>query len=120
MINAINSVGNNVYKKQNVAFGQTADIERVVKEQSQMDMSVKKRSKAGGFFRYVATQVVAGALFSAIWDGAVNLFRIIGKKKDLIPMKEIAKRAGAMGVLFAVVGLVFSGVAGLFAKRNNK
>ena len=120
MINAVNSVSNNLYKKQNTSFGQTTDVERAVKEQPQMEMPVKKRSKTGGFFRYVATQVVAGAVFSGIWDGAVNLFRMIGKKKDLIPMKEIAKRAGVMGVLFAVVGLVFSGVAGLFAKRNDK
>ena len=116
MIQAINSVNTNSYKKQNASFKQQP-------QQVELDLPEvpkKKPSKAAAWGRYLGTQFVAGAIFSSIWDGATNIFRAIRKTKPVIPAKEVITRAGIVGGMFALIGVVFAAIDVAIAKKKAK
>ena len=79
----------------------------------------KARNKA--IAKHFASQVVAGAVLSGIWDGAINLYRTVSKNgKELIKLPEIGKRAAVMGGIFALISAVFMGVdAVMYRKKHN-
>lgn len=121
MIQPLNSIGTNccgTTRKQ--SFGdnpQTQDKPFVVENKEQI--LGKKPSKAKLLAGYTATQFAAGAIVSGIFDGLTNLWRIAFKNKELMPLKEIGGRAAFMGAAFAVIGLVFTAIGSLMAKKNN-
>lgn len=111
MINAINSTTANCSPLKKQSFGQG-------KAQAIYQPEVKKaRRKA--IAKHLASQVVAGAVFSGIWDGAINLYRVVSKNgKELIKLPEIAKRAGLMGGLFALMSVVFMGIDSVMYRKK--
>lgn len=112
MIQAINSVNTNSYKKQNTSFKRQ-------EMQEQIGAIYKPPSKAKRLASYLGTQFIAGAIFSTVWDAGLNAFKAI-KKTPLIPLKEIASRSVTVGALFTLVGLVFAGIDGILAKKRAK
>ena len=112
MIQAINSVNTNSYKKQNASFKQQG-------MQQQLGAIYKPPSKAKRIATYLGTQFVAGAIFSAVWDAGLNAFKAI-KKTPMISLKEIASRSVMVGALFTLVGAVFAGIDTILAKKRAK
>ena len=83
--------------------------------------STKKRNrknKLANAAGYIGTQFAAGAIVSGIFDGLTNAYRAIKKNHALIPIKEIGSRAAFTGAVFAVIGLVFSGIAAAVSAKN--
>lgn len=112
MIQAINSVNTNSYKKQNTSF-------KKQEIQEQVGAIYKPPSKAKRIANFIGTQFVAGAIFSAVWDAGLNAFKAI-KKTPLIPLKEIASRSVVVGTLFTLVGVVFAGIENVLSKKRAK
>ena len=84
MINAINSSTANCSPLKQQSFG----AKQINPEQIQENQYKKARNKA--IAKHFASQVVAGAIFSGIWDGAINLYRVVSKNgKELIKLPEI-------------------------------
>ena len=112
MIQAINSVNTNSYKKQNTSF-KKQDI------QEQVGAIYKPPSKAKRLANYLGTQFVAGAIISGILDGTINLINVV-RKKPVMPIKQLAFNATYLGVVFVVAGAVFAGVDSILAKAKAK
>ena len=113
MINAINSSTVNCSPLKQQSFG-----EKKVQAIYQPEVEKAKRKAIAKHF---ASQVVAGAVLSGIWDGAINLYRTVSKNgKELIKLPEIGKRAAVMGGIFALISAVFMGVdAVMYRKKHN-
>ena len=120
MIQPLNSTSVNCCgsaKKQ--SFGdnpQTQDKTFVVRDKEQL--FGKKPSKAKMLAGYTATQFAAGAIVSGIFDGLTNLYRTIAKNKPVMPLKEMAGRAGFTGAAFAIIGLVFTAIAAAMNRKE--
>ena len=108
MIQSVNTVSSNTNccgTKRKQSFGRT-------------DSEYKQPSKAGRLAAYTATQLAAGAVVSGIFDGMTNLYRKVAKNKDLLKLKEMGVRAGFTGTCFAVIGLVFTAIGAMMAKKH--
>ena len=118
MIQAVNFSTNN-YSKNNIkpSFAQKAPEEFIDYKPEELKKRNKK-SKLASAAGYIATQFAAGAIVSGIFDGLTNAYRAIKKNHALIPIKEIGSRAAFTGAVFAVIGLVFSGIAAAVSAKN--
>ena len=120
MIQAVNFSTNNYQKANNKpSFAQNAQ-EGIIDYPQEAEALKKrnKKSKLAGVAGYIATQFAAGAIVSGIFDGLTNAYRAIRKNHALIPIKEIGSRAAFTGAVFAVIGLVFSGIAAAVSSKN--
>ena len=117
MIQAVNFSTNNYSKvNQNPSFAKKAP-ETFVDYEAEEVKKRNKKSKLAGLAGYMFTQFVAGAVVSGVLDGLTNGYRLIAKKPNLIPFKQIASRAGVMGGAFALIGLIFAGINSIAARR---
>ena len=115
MISAINSSTVNCSPLKQQSFG----AKQITPEQIQEKQYKKARNKS--IAKHFASQVVAGAIFSGIWDGAINLYRVVSKNgKELIKLPEIGKRAAVMGGIFALISAVFMGIDAVMYRNKNK
>ena len=115
MINAINSSTANCSPLKQQSFG----AKQINPEQIREKQYKKARNKA--IAKHFASQVVAGAVLSGIWDGAINLYRVVSKNgKELIKLPEIGKRAAVMGGIFALISAVFMGVDAVMYRKKHK
>lgn len=114
MINAINSTTANCSPLKQQSFGK--------KNAQAIYQPEVEKAKRKALAKYFATQVVAGAIFSGIWDGAINLYRAVSKNgKEYIKLPEMGKRAAMMGGIFALISAVFMGInAAMYSKKNNQ
>ena len=121
MIQAVNFSTNNYQKANNKpSFAQNAQ-EGIIDYKPEELKKRNKRNKLANAAGYIATQFAAGAIVSGIFDGLTNAYRAIKKNHALMPIKEIGSRAAFTGAVFAVIGLVFSGIAAaVSAKNKNK
>lgn len=119
MINAINSTTANCSPLKQ-SFGQKAPAGQVDYRPEELDKKQFKKARNKAIAKHFATQVVAGAVFSGIWDGAVNLYRAVSKNgKELMKLPEIGKRAALMGGVFALISAVFMGInAAMYSKKQ--
>ena len=119
MIQAVNFSNNNYSTKTNTnpSFAQKAEPGFVDYRADEFEKP-KKKSKAARFFGYIGMQFAAGAIVSGIFDGLTNDFRAIKKNHPPIPLKDMGTRAAFTGAAFAVIGLVFNGIAAAFSKKN--
>lgn len=120
MIQAVNSINANNYPKvKKQSFGQDVPVEFLDYKPEEIKKQ-KKPSKLGAFAGYIATQFAAGAIFSGIFDGGINLFRAIKKNKELLSFKEIGSRAAILGAMFALVGVIFNGIDAVIMNNKHK
>ncbi len=118
MIQAVNFSTNN-YSKTGAKPSFAQNTQEGIIDYKQEELKKRNRkSKLSSAAGYIATQFAAGAIVSGIFDGLTNAYRAIKKNHALVPIKEIGSRAAFTGAVFAVIGLVFSGIAAAFAKRN--
>lgn len=109
MIQALNTSNTNSYKAQTPNFGQN---------NNQGPQKRERHSKTAATVGYLGTQFIAGAVVQSIIDGLTNAYRAIRKTQPTIPLKEIAQRAAFTGSIFAVIGLVFTGIHALMTKHH--
>lgn len=109
MIQGISSA-NNYSKVNNQSFGRK-DFSK------DGEYTPKKPSKAARMGVYLGTQFAAGVLVQAVIDGVINGVSAI-RKKPTIPFKQIAQRSAFTGAIFAVIGLVFTGIGALMANKH--
>lgn len=115
MINAINSTTANCSPLKQQSFGK-----KNVYSPQELEEKQYKKARNKAIAKHFATQVVAGAVFSGIWDGAINLYRAVSKNgKELMKLPEIGKRAALMGGVFALISAVFMGInAAMYSKKQ--
>lgn len=119
MINAVSVANTTSFKKKQSNNLKKEEI--IVPYSTEYLASVKqpkKKSKAAAIAKYATAQFVAGAVVSGVFDGVTNLYRAVAKNKPLIGLKDFAGRAGYTGACFAVIGLVFTGIATLLASKK--
>lgn len=118
MIQAVNSVNTNSYKK-NPNFGEKREVILVdySPEYIQQQMQPKKKSKAGLFAKFVAREALMGAGVSLAIDGLANAWHAIKKQPDsMMKATDMLKRAGFWGVAWVAMGIVIAGVSNMFKK----
>ena len=120
MIQAVNSVkANNYQTARQQSFGHQAPAE-IIDYKPQEMKKPNKRSKLATVAGYLATQFAAGAVFSGIWDGGINLYRLARKNKPLLSLKEMGPRAAVLGGMFVLCGLIFTGIDAAMSARRSK
>jgi len=136
MIQAINSVSTNSYKKQNTSFKQQ-------EIQEQIGTIYKQPSKTKRVITFLGKEFVAGVVVSTILDLTYNVFRAIknkriskkilenannpelGKKlaeniKSLITPKKMLKNASIWGGIMMLASAVFAGIDTVMQNKKAK
>lgn len=122
MIQAVNSVNTNSYKKQNTSFGNKAQAE-ICDYRPEEFKKQRKHSKAKAFAAYTTAQFAAGAVISSLLNVGRNVIEVLKKvpdKTNIVPAKGIAIQAALMGGLFVLMGLVIDGTFSLMYRNKNK